>query len=356
MENSTENSTESREENMKENIEENGTNGKKESSTGKAQKIVRILVAVLVVAVVGIGVYANRQASKVKQTEVKEENLQVSEEMEEELKDAYVNVAVFGVNERSAEDKTADSDAVYVASLDTDSKEVRLLPVYGNTMMKRDGSEIKMKEAYAGGGAEEAIAVLNETLDLNIKDYVSMDLGALVEIVDTLGGIEIDVKQDEIPHINGYAQSIAKAYGKETAAVEAEGKQKLDGPQAAGYCRIRVTDGGDVKRADRQKEVIGQVFQKLEEADFSQVDKILDALLPQLETSFDKSEIIAYAADAPDYKISSIPAYPRAIKEQERKEKKEGEQFTDYEEIVEGTDCEKDVADIHKELFGDGAK
>ena len=324
------------------------------NNTSKAQKIVRILVAVLVVAAVGIGVYANRQASKVKQTEVKEESLQVSEETEEELKDAYVNVAIFGVNERSAEDKTADSDAVYVASLDTGSKEVRLLPVYGNTMMKRDGSEIKMKEAYADGGAEEAIAVLNETLELNIKDYVSMDLGALVEIIDSLGGIEIDVKQDEIPHINGYAQSIAKAYGKETVNVEAEGKQKLDGSQAAGYCRIRVTDGGDVKRADRQKEVMEQVLQKLEEADFSQTDKILDILLPQLETSFEKSEIIAYAADAADYKVSSIPAYPRAIKEQERKEKKEGEQFTDYEEIVEGTDCEKDVADIHKELFGTG--
>ena len=90
-----------------------------ENNTSKAQKIVRILVAVLAVAAVGIGVYANRQASKVKQTEVKEENLQVSEETEEELKDEYVNVAVFGVNERSAEDKTADSDAVYVASLNT---------------------------------------------------------------------------------------------------------------------------------------------------------------------------------------------------------------------------------------------
>ncbi len=325
-----------------------------ENNTSKAQKIVRILVAVLAVAAVGIGVYANRQASKVKQTEVKEENLQVSEEMEEELKGEYVNVAVFGVNERSAEDKTADSDAVYVASLNTGSKEIKLLPVYGNAMMKQDGSDVKMKDAYADGGAEEAIAALNETLELNIKDYVSLDLGALVEIIDTLGGIEIDVEQDEIPHINGYAQSIAKAYGKETVNVEAEGKQKLDGSQAAGYCRIRVTDGGDVKRADRQREVMEQIFQKLEEADFSQVDKILDTLLPKLETSFDKSEIVAYAADAADYKISSIPSYPRAIKEQERKEEKEGEQFTDYEEIVEGTDIKKDVADIHKELFGAG--
>ncbi len=269
-----------------------------ENNTSKAQKIVRILVAVLAVAAVGIGVYANRQASKVKQTEVKEENLQVSEEMEEELKGEYVNVAVFGVNERSAEDKTADSDAVYVASLNTGSKEIKLLPVYGNAMMKQDGSDVKMKDAYADGGAEEAIAALNETLELNIKDYVSLDLGALVEIIDTLGGIEIDVEQDEIPHINGYAQSIAKAYGKETVNVEAEGKQKLDGSQAAGYCRIRVTDGGDVKRADRQREVMEQIFQKLEEADFSQVDKILDTLLPKLETSFDKSEIVAYAADA----------------------------------------------------------
>ncbi len=208
-----------------------------ENNTSKAQKIVRILVAVLAVAAVGIGVYANRQASKVKQTEVKEENLQVSEEMEEELKGEYVNVAVFGVNERSAEDKTADSDAVYVASLNTGSKEIKLLPVYGNAMMKQDGSDVKMKDAYADGGAEEAIAALNETLELNIKDYVSLDLGALVEIIDTLGGIEIDVEQDEIPHINGYARQRDSKCGS---------RREAEAGRIAG-CRV-LPDPGDGRR------------------------------------------------------------------------------------------------------------
>ena len=321
-----------------------------EKSSNK-KKIIIGAAAVVVAIAVGVGVYANSKLNKVKQTPVKEEELKVDKETEEDVEEEFLNVAIFGVNVKSESDKTSDSDAVYVASLNQKTKEVKLLPVYGNTLMKSGSDTIKMKEAYAKGGAQEAIAVLNENLNMNIKDYVSLNFQSMVDAIDILGGIEIDVKKDEIPHINGYAEGIAKALGKEVKVVEKEGAQLLDGAQATGYCRIRVTDGGDVQRGNRQVEVINKMLAKLKEANFSQMDKIMDAVFPQVETNFDKAEMINYGKDAAAYKLTTIPAFPREIKEQVRKPKEEGVQFNDFEEVVEGTNVEKDVEDIHNELF-----
>lgn len=334
--------------------EQNGVDSKpEEKKTTSKKKIIIGVIAVLAAVAIGIGVYANSKLSKVKQTTVDEDQLEISEEVEEEIGADYLNVAIFGVNAKSADDKAVDSDAVYVASLNEKTKEVKIFSVYGNTMLEHNGKSVKMKEAYAEGGAEEAIAVLNENLDLNIKDYVTLNFAAMVDMIDTLGGIEIEVTKEEIPHINGYAQGIAKALGKDTPDVTAAGMQTLNGVQATGYCRIRVTEGGDVKRGSRQMEVINKMLEKLTTSGFEQVDKCMDIVLPNVETNFENGDIISYGADAKKYKVSLLPAFPRTIKEQVRQPQKEGVQFADFEEIVEGTNLEKDVEDIHKELFLD---
>lgn len=324
----------------------------------KKKKIIIGIVAAVLVLAVGIGVYANSKLSKVKKTELNKENLKVEEkddkdEKKEEPQEekGYLNVALFGVNNTSAKSKDVDSDVVYVVSLNENTKEIKLMSVYGNTMMKSDGKDIRMKDAYAKGGAEKAIAVLNETLKLDIEKYVSVNFKAMIETIDLLGGIEIDVKKDEVPHINGYEKEMAKMLNKKSKEVKKEGKQVLDGKQAVAYCRIRVTDGGDVKRGSRQQEVIAQMLNKLKDAKFAQMDKIMDAVFPQVETNFDNKDMIAYGKDAASYTVKTIPAFPREIKEQVRNKEDKKIQFTDYKEIVEAVNMEKDVQDVQKELF-----
>lgn len=207
------------------------------------KKVIIGIVAVIAVAVIGAGVYASGKLSKINKKEVNEETIQVDEKTEEELGEEYLNVAVFGVNTISEDEEAVDSDVVFVVSLNTKTKEVKLLPVYGNTFLEYNGEEVRMKDVYAKDGAEGAITLLNETLDLNIKDYVSVNFKALADAIDILGGVEIDVTKEEIPHINGYAQGIAELYSKKAPVVEKPGKQTLDGIQAAAYCRIRVTEG-----------------------------------------------------------------------------------------------------------------
>lgn len=328
----------------------------------KKKKIIIGIAAALLVIGIGSGIYMANKMSSIKKTEVKEENLQVSEEVEEELGDTYLNIALFGVNSKSSKDETMDSDAVYVASLNENTREMKLMAVYGNAMMKYKGEEIRMKDTYAQGGAEQAIAVLNESLNLNIKKYMTVNFKAMVDMINCLDGIEIDVTKEEIPHINGYAKGIAKLLDIETKTVKKAGKQKLDGVQAAGYCRIRITDGGDVKRSSRQKEVISKMFEKLGKAEAAQIDKIMDKVFPEIETNFETSELIDYGKEPASYTLTLVSPFPREIEDQKRKEDKKDkkdkkeEQLADYEEKVVAKDFDKDVAAVHADLFPEQAQ
>ncbi|MBS7208870.1 MAG: LCP family protein [Lachnospiraceae bacterium] len=322
-----------------------------EENKNKKKKIIIGCIAVVLALLVGVGVYAGTKLSKIKKGKVDTTKLNISKEVDKELGDNYLNVALFGVNVTSPQESVVDSDAVYVVSLNKKTKEVRMFSVYGNTMMKHNGKDIKMKDAYAKGGPEKAISVLNETLRLNIEKYVSINFKAMADAIDILGGIEINIQPDEIPHINGYAQGIAELMGKQPKQVTAAGNQLLDGVQTTGYCRIRVTEGGDVKRGSRQQEVITKMLGKLKEAKFSQMDKIIDSVFSQVETNFKTKEIVDYGKDAMSYKVEILKPYPRQIKPQVRKPVDPNVPFTDYEEIVEGIDVKKDVEEIHGELF-----
>ena len=277
------------------------------------KKVLLSVVMIVAVLTACLGLYACSKLGKVEKTEPKDDaTLEVDKKTDEEVDGAYTNIAVFGVNAVSQKDKTVDADVVYVASLNNETKEIKLVPIPGNTVFEK-GSNVRIRDAYAKGGADGAIALLNKSLDLNIKNYVSVDFKAMTETIDILGGVEIDVAKDEIPHINGYAADIAKQCGTSATNLKDAGKQTLNGAQATGYCRIRVTDGGDIKRSSRQNAVIEQMLAKLKDAKFSQMDKIMDAVFPKLETNFSNTELLGYAKDAASYKLTPVNAFPRKI-------------------------------------------
>lgn len=334
---------------QEETVQQDSVQGEKPKS--KKKPVIIAIVVVIAALMAVVGTYAANKWGKIKKTDLKKENLEVSKEVEQKLAGGYLNVALFGVNMKSANDDAVDSDAIYVASINLDTKEIRLVAVYGNTILSTGGKKIRIKEAYADGGAEKAIAVLNENLDLDIQKYVSVNFKAMADMIDLLGGVEIDVAEEEVPHVDGYVRDMAAFLGEEDTKLEGPGKQTLNGLQAVGYCRIRVTDGGDVKRGGRQQMVVQQMFKKLEDAKFAQMDKIMDKIFPEVETNFKFDEAANYGKDVASYKFGSIQAFPSEIKPQTR----EGGIDGDYAETVECTDYEKDVIQLHKSLF-DGVK
>lgn len=224
----------------------------------------------------------------------------------------YTNVALFGIDSREGNlDKGSRTDCLIVASLDNKTKEVRLASVYRDTLLDiGDGELQKCNAAYSFGGPTQAINMLNKNLDLNIQDYVTFDFAAVAKAIDALGGVEIDVKEEEVQYLNKFLGETARVAGTEAHEVTKSGKQLLDGTQATTYARIRSTAGGDFTRTERQRLVIEKMVEKLQQSKLTTINNIIDEILPTIKTSFSATDILAYAKDFAKYKIADSTGFP----------------------------------------------
>ena len=226
--------------------------------------------------------------------------------------EGYTNVALFGIDTREGDlDKGSRTDCLIVASLDNKSKEVRMASVYRDTLLDiGDGELQKCNAAYSFGGPTQAINMLNKNLDLNIQDYVTFDFAAVAKAIDALGGVEIDVKEEEVQYLNKFLGETANVAGTEAHEVTKSGKQLLDGTQATTYARIRSTAGGDFTRTERQRLVIEKMVEKLQQSKLTTINNVIDEILPTIKTSFSATDILAYAKDFAKYKIADSTGFP----------------------------------------------
>lgn len=311
--------------------------------TGEKKKWVFGALAVLLVLAIGIGVYAKSKLDKVKQTDLNEENLNVNEEMEEE-NTHYLNVALFGIDAHSKDAKEVQSDAIVIASLNEDTKEIKLVSVYGNAVLvDAKGKAVAAKNIYTNG-AESAVEMLNRNLDLDITHFAAVDFQAMIDVIDALGGIEIDVKEEEIQHITGYTADLITVTGKDSMGVTEAGPQILNGTQATAYCRIRATEGGDVDRAGRQKEVITKILEKMVQTTPTKLNEIIDKVFPEIETNFELKELVTYTPDFNSYKVNEMKGFPFQISEKKASE---------IEDAVLPSDFKGDVLKLHQMFFPD---
>ncbi|HEY5588967.1 MAG TPA: LCP family protein, partial [Candidatus Paceibacterota bacterium] len=113
-----------------------------------------------------------------------------------------INIALFGVDRRDV-DEASRSDAIMVLSIDLVHKKIKMSSVMRDTYVEiKNHGDTKINHAYAYGGPQLAIRTLNENFDLNIRDYVTVDFFKLEKIIDTIGGVTIDVENNEISLIN----------------------------------------------------------------------------------------------------------------------------------------------------------
>ncbi len=225
----------------------------------------------------------------------------------------YTNIALFGLDTRVAGQlgKGNRSDTIIIASINNDTKEVKLVSVYRDTYLDlTNGKFNKCNGAYSAGGPEQAMAMLNKNLDLDIKYYATVDFAALTETVDLLGGIYIDVDESEISHLNNYTVETSKVTGVSTQKLTQPGLQLLDGVQATSYCRIRYTAGDDFKRTERQREVVMEIVNTAKQADISQINEIINAVFPKIATNYTNEEILQMAPEMIGYDIVDTQGFP----------------------------------------------
>lgn len=285
----------------------------------KVLKILAILILIIVVLgaiIIGIGYfYINNKLDKIQQIDINQNELNVSAETEMKLS-GYRNIALFGLDSRDSNlGRGNRSDCIIIASINNDTKEINLISVYRDTYVNIEGYGLdKITHAYSYGGPELALKTLNENLDLNLKEFVTVNFDAVADAVNALGGVEIDVTSEEIKYLNNYLEETSRVTGLETKKVEQPGLQTLDGVQAVAYSRIRYTAGGDYKRAERMRIVIEAMFEKLKSKSIGEINDLADKILPEVYTNIKPNEIMSIVPYVLKYKVNNSIGWPYEVR------------------------------------------
>ncbi len=273
---------------------------------------VMICSILAIVVATGMVIVASKM-TKIEITKLDTDKLNIAK-AEEETETGYLNVALFGLDSRENDlGRGNRSDTMMIASLNKETKEVRLVSIYRDTLLQLDdGSYNKANAAYSFGGPEGAISLINRNLDMNIEKYVSVNFNALVDVIDALGGVDITMAAPEVVHMNNYCVETSKVTGKSYTKIEPEvdGTYHLNGVQAVSYSRIRYTAGGDFQRASRQRLVLSLIAEKAQSMSLSTINKIIDSVFPQVSTNFTLAEMVSYAKDVKKYTMGESMGFP----------------------------------------------
>lgn len=308
----------------------------------RRKRVLLLTTELVILAVLGVVAFGVFKFNKLDFKNLNTENLAVYKDT-----GPYTNVALFGLDSREGEiEGGVQSDCIMIASINNKTNDVKIVSVYRDMLSQQsDGSYEKANSAYNMGGAEEAIALLNRNLDLDIKKYISVNFNALVSVIDALGGVEIDVTEEEVGQVNSYASEIMEITGHETEGLYNPGLQNLNGTQATAYARIRYTEGNDFKRTERQRLVLEKIVQKAQKANLITLNRIIDEVLPQVSTNFTTKEMMGIAANGMKYKIGKTSGFPFELADTDVVQDHEGS-------YVVPLNYADNVSKLHKFLFG----
>lgn len=274
-------------------------------------------IIVLVVLMGGLFVYA--KLGKLNHETINEEELDVNESVtENQVMKGYTTIALVGIDSRDDKLKSDwNSDTMIIASINNDTKKVKLVSVYRDTYLclgedeDENNSYGLANSAYCTGGAKKMINMLNKNLDMNISDFVTVNFQAVAETVELLGGIDVEMKKEEVVHLNNYCVETSEVTGMDyTPLEEIEGVHHLNGVQAVAYARIRKTSGNDFRRAARQREVIYRIVEKAKNSSIATLNTVLDKIFPMIYTSLTEKEILSMGMDMLSYDIEDQTGFP----------------------------------------------
>lgn len=265
------------------------------------KKKVILVILFLIVSLIGTGlVYGFNTISQINEMVAEPKMDEADLKVNNDLDIDTINIAVFGVDGRS--DIEGDrTDTIMIVSMDFRNGNIKVTSVMRDLLVQipetKDTYESldKINAAYAYGGPELAVKTLNENFDLNIKDYVIVNFDAMVDTVDALGGVEVNVQnEDVLEWTNKYIDDVNDKVGKADPYLETTGVQTITGVQALAYARNRFSDD-DFYRTERQREVVGQIADKAFNIDMATGISLLSKVYPYIKTTLSISELTTYA-------------------------------------------------------------
>lgn len=307
--------------------------------------VLKIIIAVLLVVVVILGViafnkgnnspseepdYVSENTESIQGTEeaTKEGTEEDTEKETEEAteketgKDTVVNVkydtetfVIFGVDSRENKlDAGTKSDSIMLVNLNHDLSQVRIVSILRDTMVEVDGYGYqKLNHGYYYGGPTLALDTINTNFDLDIKKYATFNFDSAGDIIDKLGGIEMEITADEAKYINSYIDEVNRVRGTSSKHITQAGTYTLDGTQAVAYSRIRYTTGGDLKRSDRQRTVLFKMFQKAKGLSTGERLEFAEEFMDRIKTNYSTDKMTNLLYCMSKYEIVVMDVFPKVF-------------------------------------------
>ena len=269
---------------------------------GKKGKIAGIIVAIILILLVillgvGTGMVAGK-ISKINFDKLDKGDLDVNEDLYTEVSDnvskeefeKIKNVALFGID-------GGRCDAIMIASINQVDKTIKLISIPRDTYVSVAGhGKTKINHAYAYGKEQLALKTINSNFGLNISEYVTINFKGLINVINKIGGIELNISKAEKDYINEFVHESYELTGKPVQLLSSYGKVKLTGEQALTHSRNR-TVGNDFTREERQRDVLTAVMNKVSTMSITQLWSLSDSVLSEVKTNLNVSECMGIASD-----------------------------------------------------------
>lgn len=311
------------------------------------RKVILLICELLLLLILAVVLFAVVKLSKIQKNELNLDNVHINEGLSEETKDAmadYQTIALFGLDNRSNGNLSEGrSDVIMLATINNKTHEVKLVSIYRDSYLDTgNGVFQKCNAAYAKGGPEQALSMLNKNLDLAITDYVTVDFNAVVECIDLLGGVEMTITDDEATLMLGYIKELNGLTGNNSKCPTSGGTYTLDGVQATAFARIRYGGGDDYRRTERQRAVLSAMVDKAQSSDLKTLNALINQMFGDIETSFSNADLISLAANIFNYKIGDTNGFPY---------EKVAKKYDKVGDVVIPCDLVSNVTKLHEFLF-----
>lgn len=287
---------------------------KKRKKSGFLKKIIKLILGVFLTVFVLYSLFSFYLISKVN---VVENGVRTSSSQSLYSSPLVKNILLIGTDSRG-EDK-GRSDSMILLSISRKTSKISLVSFMRDAYVQIPGyGGNRLNAAYSQGGAELLMDTIEENFHIKIDDYFTVNFISFANIVDAVGGVEIEIRDDEAEAINVLLDSpegnLLFGTPSESDYLHGGGKYKLNGKQALSYSRLRKVGNADFERTERQRKVLNQIIKNAAVMNPLKLGTAAKDVLPSMNTNMSKLNMYLLSLRLPslliayDFQQLRIPA------------------------------------------------
>lgn len=217
------------------------------------------------------------------------------------------NILLVGTDSRKKGNRRSRTDSMIILSIDKKNERITMTSVLRDSYVNIPGvGKNRLNAAFVFGGPNLLFKTFDENFDIHLNRYVQIDFFNFVDLIDTVGGVDIALTPDEIKIMNKsyipYINYCMKKKEKSNLIKKTKDETyHLNGVQALAYSRIRYVGNADFGRTERQRKVLTQIIKKTKKMSVSELNKLADILLPMFSTNLTQGEVMSLLLNAKEY-------------------------------------------------------